>query len=185
MKVVPTTLPDVSIIEPEVFTDPRGYLFEAFHAARFQAHDLPASFAQDNISFSHQGVLRGLHLQHPQPQGKLVFVLEGEVFDVAVDVRLGSPTFGRWTGTPLSAANRRQMYIPPGLAHGYCVLSEHAILAYKCTCPYQPDAAFALAWDDPDLAIDWPLRRPLLSPTDAAAPRLRQIDPERLPRFGT
>ncbi len=184
MKLVPTRLPGVMIIEPRVFRDPRGYFLETWNQAAYAAEGLTASFVQDNLSYSHRGVLRGLHYQHPEAQGKLVYVLEGEVFDVAVDIRPGSPTFGQWTGAVLSAENRLQCYIPPGFAHGFVVTSETAKFAYKCTAFYQPRDEGSVLWNDPDLAIDWPVRSPILSSKDGEAPRLRDIPSQRLPRHG-
>lgn len=182
MKVEKTSLPGVLKITPQVFEDARGCFFEAYRAERYEAHGIPGSFAQDSVSESHRGVLRGLHFQWPNAQGKLVYVLRGEVFDVAVDVRPHSPTFRRWDGHRLSAANRAQLWIPEGFAHGFVVLSDTALFAYKCTARYDPRSEQAIRWDDPDLGIRWPVRAPVLSPKDAAAPLLREIDPTRLPR---
>ncbi len=169
------------MIEPDVFEDPRGYFFESYSARRFAERGLPASFVQDNVSRSCRHTLRGLHLQSPPfAQGKLVYALEGEVLDVAVDVRPGSPTFGSAVAQVLSEKNRRQFYVPPGLAHGFCVISEHAVVAYKCTQYYTPQAELSVLWSDPDLGIEWPTSTPLLSAKDAAAPRLRDIALERL-----
>lgn len=180
MNVTATRLPGVLLVEPRLFADDRGFFFESYHAPRYQAAGIPAPMVQDNISFSHRHVLRGLHLQNPNPQGKLVSVLAGEVFDVAVDLRLGSPAFGQWVGATLSAANRRQIWVPAGCAHGFCVTSETALVCYKCTDVYAPAAEFALVWNDPDIAIAWPTAAPVLSPKDAAAPRLADIDRARL-----
>ncbi|MGE3885940.1 MAG: dTDP-4-dehydrorhamnose 3,5-epimerase [Vicinamibacterales bacterium] len=178
-----TTLPDVLVIDPVVFGDHRGYFLEVWSREHYRGLGLPAAFAQDNVSRSDRGVLRGLHLQHPFAQGKLVHVLDGEIFDVAVDVRVASPTFGRWVGERLSGRNHRQLYIPPGFAHGFCVLSASALVAYKATEPYHPEAELGIAWNDPALNIDWPLAVPVLSPKDAAAPRLADVPLARLPRF--
>lgn len=183
MKVRETPLPGVLMVEPEVFGDGRGLFFETYRAQRYAEAGIPASFVQDNVSLSERGVLRGLHLQNPNPQGKLIYVLEGEVFDVAVDVRVGSPTFARWTGTVLSGENKLQLYIPEGFAHGFCVLSETALFAYKCTDVYTPASELSIIWNDPAIGIEWPVDGPLLSPRDAAAPRLGDIDPGRLPRY--
>ncbi|MFO0959103.1 MAG: dTDP-4-dehydrorhamnose 3,5-epimerase [Isosphaeraceae bacterium] len=183
MNVVPTALPGVVIIEPRAFRDDRGHFFESFSAAKYREAGLPDRFAQDNISFSKAGVLRGLHYQLPNAQGKLVSALRGSVFDVAVDIRRGSPTFGRWVGMVLSDENLRQMYIPEGFAHGFAVLSECAVFHYKCTASYDPQSEGSILWDDPDLGIDWPIRDALLSPKDAAAPRLAHIAPDRLFRY--
>jgi dTDP-4-dehydrorhamnose 3,5-epimerase len=185
VKVLRTDLPEVLLFEPVAHDDDRGRLFEAWHAARYAPHGLPAGFAQDVVVRSHPGVLRGLHLQHPGGQGKLIQALEGEVFDVAVDVRTGSPTFGRWVGAALSGENRLQAWIPEGFAHGYCVVGAvPALLTYKCSAPYRPEHELYVRWDDPDLAVRWPVRAPRLSPKDAAAPRLAEIPRARLPVFG-
>lgn len=173
MKVIPTELPGVLIIEPQVFGDARGFFLETWNAPRYAAAGIPIAFVQDNLSRSVRGTLRGLHFQEPDPQGKLVHVVEGAVFDVAVDVRRGSPHFGRWVGVELSLENKRQLWVPPGFAHGFCVLSAHAAFVYKCTALYAPQSDRGIAWNDPDLEIAWPIQDPLLSAKDAAAPRLR------------
>ena len=161
MKATPLAIPDVFLIEPQVFGDDRGFFFESFnHAAFEKAIGRRVSFVQDNHSKSVKDVLRGLHLQNPQPQGKLVRVVQGEVFDVAVDVRQDSPTYGRWVGEVLSAANKRQMWVPEGLAHGFLVLSEAAEFLYKTTDYYASAHEQCIAWDDPTLAIEWPLSGP-------------------------
>ncbi len=183
MKVTATDLPEVLLIEPAVFADGRGHFLETYHAERYAEAGLPVRFVQDNLSVSKAGVLRGLHLQHPQGQGKLVQVLAGEVFDVAVDVRVGSPSFGRWTGVTLSAESNWQLYIPEGFAHGFCVQSEIALFAYKCTDFYSAGSELSIRWDDPDIGIDWPVDAPVLSPKDAAAPLLRDVEPLRLPAY--
>lgn len=183
MKVVETSLPGVKVIEPAVFGDERGYLFEAYNADRFKKHGLDIAVVQTNISRSSRGVLRGLHFQWPRPQGKLVSVLEGEVYDVAVDVRIGSPTFGRWTGVMLTADNKRQLWIPEGFAHGFCVVSEHATFFYQCTDTYHPEFDGSIRWDDPSIGIDWPVSAPLLSGKDAGAPNLADAPPGRLPEY--
>ena len=169
MKAIPLAIPDVYLIEPQVFGDDRGFFFESFNHAKFEsAIGRPVSFVQDNHSKSVMGVLRGLHLQTPQPQGKLVRVVQGEVFDVAVDVRQGSPTYGQWVGERLSATNKKQLWVPEGLAHGFLVLSEAAEFLYKTTDYYAPQYDHCIAWDDPTLAIDWPLEGPpILSAKDA------------------
>ena len=184
MDVLTTRLPGVLIIEPRVFGDARGFFLESWHRERYATAGIDVDFVQDNLSYSARGVLRGLHVQHPHAQGKLVYVLQGEVFDVAVDIRLGSPTFGQCEAVVLSADNKRQFYIPPGFAHGFCVTSETALFAYKCTEFYSPADEFGIAWNDPDLAIAWPDAAPQLSAKDREAPRLRDIPRERLPRFG-
>lgn len=178
MKVIPTKLEGALIIEPKVFEDARGYFMETWHARRYREHGLPERFVQDNVSFSRKGVLRGLHYQHPNPQGKLVSVFQGEVFDVAVDLRSGSPTFGQWTSVILSSENHRQFYVPEGFAHGFAVLSDTALVHYKCTAFYDPAGDAGLRWDDPDLAIVWPVTDPVLSAKDAAAPLLREVPVE-------
>lgn len=168
MNIIPTDLPDVLIIEPKVFGDDRGFFFESFNAKVFEEHiGLPVNFVQDNHSRSLRGVLRGLHYQERNIQGKLVRVIQGEVLDVAVDVRRSSPTFGKWIAQQLSAENRRQLWIPPGFAHGFLVLSESAELLYKTTDYYNPGAEHSIRWDDPTLAIDWKLKGdPQLSAKD-------------------
>ncbi len=183
MKVTETSLPEVLLIEPQVFGDSRGFFYETYQSERYAEFGICGRFVQDNVSYSEQGVLRGLHLQNPKAQGKLVYVLQGEVFDVAVDVRTDSPTFGRWTAAFLSDENRQQFYIPEGFAHGFCVISKSALFAYKCTELYFPDGETAVAWNDPDIGIDWPIDRPSLSPKDNKAPLLRDINPARLPRY--
>jgi len=183
VKVSDTPLPGVLIIEPRVFDDARGFFMETWHQAHYQAVGLPAHFVQDNLSHSARGILRGLHFQNPHAQGKLLSVLQGEVFDVAVDIRVGSPTFGQWVGVVLSSGNRRQLYIPEGFAHGFCVTSETALLTYKCTDFYAPQAEGGLLWNDPDIGIEWPIRTPLLSAKDVAYPTLNTIPLGRLPRY--
>ena len=183
MKFIETTLPGCILVEPAVFGDARGSFFENWNAAKFAEAGIHASFVQANVSTSARGVLRGLHYQWPNPQGKLVQVLEGEVWDVAVDIRRGSPHFGRWTAAVLSAANRRQFWIPEGFAHGFVVLSEQAIFSYLCTALYDREADAGLRWNDGQLAIDWPVSEPSLSEKDAKAPFLADIAPERLPVF--
>jgi dTDP-4-dehydrorhamnose 3,5-epimerase len=174
VKIIPTDIPGVLIVEPKVFGDERGFFLETFHAKRYAEAGIPGPFVQDNYSRSVKGTLRGLHFQEPQSQGKLVQVVAGAVYDVAVDVRRGSPTFGKWVGGELSAENKRQFWIPPGFAHGFCVLSEFADFQYKCTALYAPEHERAILWNDPDLAIAWPLSgAPRLSSKDAAAPRLK------------
>jgi dTDP-4-dehydrorhamnose 3,5-epimerase len=185
MKVTATDLPGVLLVEPRVFADNRGQFWESFRTEPFATADLPTTFAQDNVSVSFRGVVRGLHLQHPHGQAKLVSVLEGEVFDVAVDVRPGSPTFGRWVGVTLSSLAPRLLYIPSGFAHGFAVLSERATFHYKCTDVYHPEAELGVRWDDPDLSIAWPVTDATLSRKDADLPRLRDIPREKLPAYST
>jgi dTDP-4-dehydrorhamnose 3,5-epimerase len=183
LKVVETDLPGCVVIEPQVFGDERGFFFESWNRERYAAHGLDMHFVQGNVSCSALGVLRGLHYQWPNPQGKLVSVLEGEVWDVAVDIRRGSPTFGRWTAAVLSADNKRQFWIPEGFAHGFVALSERALFTYLCTAPYDREADAAVRWNDASLAIDWPVAEPSLSPKDARAPMLADIPEERLPVY--
>ncbi|HET6397846.1 MAG TPA: dTDP-4-dehydrorhamnose 3,5-epimerase [Pseudoxanthomonas sp.] len=183
MRLIETDLPGCVVIEPAVFGDARGFFYEAWNAARYREHGLPDRFVQSNVSSSSRGVLRGLHYQWPNPQGKLVSVLEGEVYDVAVDIRRGSPRFGRWTAVVLSAENKRQFWIPEGFAHGFVVLSERALFSYLCTAPYDKAADAGVRWNDAGIGVDWPESAPLLSDKDAAAPFLDQIAPERLPVY--
>ncbi len=184
MKVFSTRLPDIKIVEPTVHTDGRGFFLETYQWERYGHHHIGPHFVQDNLSCSKHGTLRGLHLQWPYPQGKLIYVLQGEVFDVAVDVRVGSPTFGQWAGATLSDENKHQLWIPQGFAHGFCVLSETALVAYKCTDFYHKETEISLRWDDPDVQINWPLTDPQLSPKDAQAPYLADLTPDRLPCYG-
>ena len=183
MKVIETSLPGCVVIEPAVFGDARGMFFETWNAERFAAHGLPTKFVQSNVSTSVKGVLRGLHYQWPRPQGKLVSVLEGEVYDVAVDIRRGSPTFGRWEAVLLSADNHRQFWIPEGFAHGFAVLSERAVFSYLCTDVYVREADAGVRWNDAGIAVDWPVSAPTLSAKDEAAPVLADIPEDRLPVY--
>lgn len=183
MKIVETHLAGCVIIEPAVFGDPRGFFFESWNAERFGQADLPTHFVQSNVSRTTRNVLRGLHYQWPRPQGKLVSVLQGEVFDVAVDLRRGSSTFGKWDAAVLSASNKRQIWIPEGFAHGFAVLSEDAVFSYLCTDVYVKEADAGVRWNDPAIGIEWPVNSPLLSDKDQQAPLLSQIDPRRLPVF--
>ncbi|MBI5761488.1 MAG: dTDP-4-dehydrorhamnose 3,5-epimerase [Planctomycetales bacterium] len=181
MNIIKTKLPGVVIIEPQVFGDARGFFMETWNRSRYEAAGIPATFVQDNVSFSRYGILRGLHFQNPHPQGKLVYALQGEVFDVAVDIRPDSPTFGQWVSVVLSAENKQQMFVPAGYAHGFCVTSETALFAYKCTDVYTPAAEGCVLWNDPDLGIPWPVANPTLNSRDGQALRLRDIPRERLP----
>jgi dTDP-4-dehydrorhamnose 3,5-epimerase len=183
MKITQTKLPSVFVIEPDAFGDARGWFLETWSQNRYKQAGIKLPFVQDNVSYSAKGVLRGLHFQCPRSQGKFVQALSGEVFDVAVDIRLGSPTFGQWVGEILSASNHKQMYIPPGFAHGFCVLSETALFSYKCTDYYSPADERGIIFNDPDLKIDWPVGSPQVSKKDAAYPRLKDIPEEKLPRF--
>jgi dTDP-4-dehydrorhamnose 3,5-epimerase len=184
VKVTRTALPGVLLIEPKVFGDARGYFLESYSARRYAEAGIAATFVQDNVSLSQRGVLRGLHFQHPHGQGKLVSALRGEVFDVAVDVRRGSPRFGRWVGECLSSENKRQLYIPPGFAHGFLVTSEEALVAYKCTEYYRPEAERTIRWDDARIGIRWPIDGPVLSLKDNVAVALDAMPAELLPIFG-
>jgi dTDP-4-dehydrorhamnose 3,5-epimerase len=171
------SLPDVILIEVRAFEDERGLFMETYRAADFAAHGIAAPFVQDNYSYSTRGVLRGLHYQkEPAVQAKLVRVVLGQVYDVAVDIRVGSPTYGRWVGEVLSAENRRQLYVPPGFAHGFCVLGDAAGVAYKVTADYAPDLDRGIRWDDPLIGVQWPIADPVLSPKDAALPLLAEAD---------
>jgi len=166
VKVSPLELPGVMLIEPEVYEDARGFFMEIFHAARFREAGLEVRFVQENHSSSRHGTLRGLHYQNPHSQGKLLRVVRGEVYDVVVDLRVRSPTFSRWTGIRLGETNRRQLFVPPGFAHGFCVTSPVAEMVYKCTDFYHPECEHVIRWDDPELAIDWPLGDVILSEKD-------------------
>ena len=184
MKVIETELPDILVLEPRVFSDARGYFLETYSAERYRNAGLPDDFVQDNISFSSKGTLRGLHYQHPHGQAKLVQVLEGSVFDVAVDIRPDSPTFGRWHAVTLTAEKHNQMYIPTGFAHGFYVLSETALFSYKCSDYYVPETEGGIAWDDPDIGIRWPLSgEPTISEKDMKLGRLADLPAEKLPRM--
>jgi dTDP-4-dehydrorhamnose 3,5-epimerase len=184
MNVIGTALPGVYVIEPRVFREERGWLMESWNGPRYAGHataGIPLEFSQDNVSHSNAGVLRGLHYQMPIGQGKLVSVLEGEIYDVAVDIRPDSPTFRRWLGVALSSDNHRQLWVPVGFAHGFLARTASLVL-YKMTTPYDPQGQRAIRWSDGDLAIDWPRRDPLLSDKDASAPRLGEILVDDLPR---
>ncbi len=184
MNIQETDIPGVLIVEPQVHGDARGWFKETWQARRYAEAGIEGPFVQDNMARSRHGILRGLHLQHPHAQGKLVQVVLGEVFDVAVDVRRGSPWFGQWVGVILSADNHRQLWVPPGFAHGYVVTSSEAIFSYKCTEYYHPDTDLSIRWDDPDIGIDWPVvGPPLLSGKDASALLLEDVPPDRLPEY--
>lgn len=176
MKIIATEIPDVKIIEPRVFGDQRGCFFESYNQARYRDMGIDAQFLQDNVSCSTKGVLRGMHFQNPHAQGKLVTALLGEIYDVAVDLRVNSPTFSRWVGVHMNDENRRQLWIPAGFAHGFLVLSEKAMISYKCDGPYQPKAEHSLLWNDPDVGIRWPAENPVLSDKDATALTLRDLE---------
>ncbi len=180
MNVLSCELPGLIILEPKVFGDARGFFMEMWNQRRYHDAGITAEFVQDNISLSRRGTLRGLHSQNPSSQGKLVSVLGGEVFDVAVDLRRSSPTFGKWHGLHLSSENKRQFYIPPGFAHGFFVLSETAMFHYKCTDFYSPKDELTIRWDDPDIGIRWPMDQPMLSEKDAKGLPLREVPAEKL-----
>ncbi len=183
MKVSKTGLDGVLIIEPQVFGDERGFFLETYHQHRYREFGIHADFVQDNLSFSNRRTLRGLHFQHPYAQAKLVQVLQGEVFDVVVDIRPQSPSFGRWIGVYLSDTNKKQTFIPEGFAHGFCVISETALFQYKCSEFYAADCEGGINWNDPGLAIDWPFDDPIVSEKDRALPLLSEISTDRLPSF--
>lgn len=183
MKVIETRLPGVVVIEPQVFGDARGFFYESYNEAKYREAGIARRFVQSNVSRSARGVLRGLHYQWPNPQGKLVSVLEGEVYDVAVDIRHGSPTFGQSVGVMLTAQNHRHFWIPEGFAHGFCVVSEFATFAYQCTALYDAKADAGVRWNDAALGIDWPISEPLLSDKDGKAPLLAEVPVERLPVY--
>jgi dTDP-4-dehydrorhamnose 3,5-epimerase len=172
MRFTETSLPGVLLIEPDVFEDNRGFFMETYHHGKYASGGIDRIFVQDNYSYSIKGTLRGLHYQFPHPQAKLIFPISGEIYDVAVDIRSGSPTFGKWLGINLSSENKRQILIPEGFAHGFCVISDTARVLYKCTDFYYPEHDHGILWSDPALGIDWPVKKPLLSIKDARLPRL-------------
>jgi len=176
LKVEKTSLPGVVVILPEVHGDERGFFMETFHQGKFIEAGLPQAFVQDNHSRSAKGVLRGLHFQFPQWQGKLVRAINGEIFDVAVDVRIDSPSYGKWVGVTISAENKKQIYIPPGYAHGFCVISDFADVSYKCTSLYKPQDDKGIRWDDPDIGIEWPVENPIVSDKDQQAVLLKDLN---------
>lgn len=181
MNVQSFKFPGVRLIDPQVYKDDRGYFLETYHLEKYSKHNIPISFVQDNRSYSHKDVIRGLHIQIKYPQGKLVSVIHGEVFDVVVDVRRGSLFYGQWLGVNLSSSNHKQLYIPPGYAHGFCVLSYYAIVEYKCTDLYHAEDQITIAWNDPTIQIKWPTDNPVLSDKDKAGLFLTQIP--NLPRL--
>jgi dTDP-4-dehydrorhamnose 3,5-epimerase len=180
MHIIATEIEDVRIIEPQVFKDDRGYFLETYHLGRFESGGLPEIFVQDNLSFSLRNTLRGLHFQVTHPQAKLIQVIYGEIFDVAVDIRRKSPTFGSWVGVHLSEHNKRQVFIPKGFAHGFCVLSDSAYVAYKCSDFYAPDDEGGILWSDPAIGIEWPVRHPIVSAKDEQLPVISAIPPDKL-----
>jgi dTDP-4-dehydrorhamnose 3,5-epimerase len=184
MKIIDTELAGVRIIEPDVFPDDRGFFLETYHKERYNAFGIRTDFVQDNLSYSIKGTLRGIHFQHPHAQAKLVYVIAGEIFDVAVDVRKDSSTFGKWEGIILSGENHRQMYIPQGFGHGFCVLSDTVYFSYKCSDFYTPEDEGGILWSDPEIAIQWPVMNPIISEKDKKLPLLKEINPASLPRIG-
>lgn len=180
MNIMTTSLKGLLIIEPRVFKDNRGFFMETYNQNKYQKSGMNRHFVQDNLSYSRRSALRGLHFQIKHPQAKLVQVITGEIFDVAVDIRKGSPTFGNWTGVVLSDQNKRQMFIPEGFAHGFCVVSETAHFSYKCSDFYVPDDEGGIIWSDPDVGIDWPVKDPVISEKDKHYPRLCELPPEQL-----
>jgi dTDP-4-dehydrorhamnose 3,5-epimerase len=180
MNVLKCDIAGLVIIEPKVFGDARGFFVETWNRQRYAEAGLAADFVQDNLSLSRRGILRGLHFQNPNPQGKLLQVLQGEVFDVAVDLRRSSPTFGKWHGLVLNSENKRQFFVPPGFAHGFAVLSETALFHYKCTALYSPQDELAIQWNDPAIGIRWPLEEPVLSERDKRGLRLSEVSRDRL-----
>lgn len=183
LTVIPGALPGVLLVQPKVFPDARGYFTESYHAGKYADAGFTKPFVQDNYSYSVKGVLRGLHSQVKHPQGKLVFAVQGEIFDVAVDVRRGSPTFGKWEGHVLSSKNCHQLFVPEGFVHGFVVLSDSALVMYKCTALYNPHDEQGIAWNDPDIGIKWPVLQPVLGPKDVGLPYLRDLPADRLPVF--
>ena len=183
MKLTETELKGVLIIEPSVYEDARGFFLETYHQNRYREFGILPDFVQDNISFSKKRTLRGLHYQHPQDQAKLVQVAKGTVFDVVVDIRLGSPTFGKWSGTYLSGEESRQIFIPEGFAHGFCVISDYAVFMYKCSDFYARECERGILWSDPDLNIKWPVENALLSEKDMKLPRLKDLANDMLPVY--
>jgi dTDP-4-dehydrorhamnose 3,5-epimerase len=183
MKVTKSILQGAMVFEPKVFGDDRGFFMETWNYNRYKEAGLDVKFVQSNLSKSSKGVLRGLHFQEPNPQGKLVQILTGEVFDVAVDIRKGSPTFGQWHAEILTGDNHKQFYIPEGFAHGFCVLSDIAIFSYMCTNFYDATTENSLLWNDPQIAIDWPIDNPLLSDKDKNGLELKAFNPNKLPVF--
>jgi dTDP-4-dehydrorhamnose 3,5-epimerase len=183
MKILPSSLPEILTIEPSVFQDKRGFFMETYQQRRYTEAGIQRVFVQDNLSRSVHGTLRGLHYQVKHAQAKLIQVIRGAIFDVAVDIRRGSPYFGQWEGVDLSDENRRQLFLPEGFAHGFCVLSESAYVLYKCTDFYAAEDEGGILWADPDLAIKWPISEPLLSEKDSQLPCLADIPPERLPVY--
>ena len=183
MNIISGSMEGLFIIEPKIFEDKRGFFMETYNQKRYNASGINTTFVQDNLSYSLKNTLRGLHFQNKYPQAKLIQVISGEIFDVAVDLRPGSSTFGKWTGFHLSDENRRQVFIPEGFAHGFCVLSEFALFYYKCSDFYQPDDEGGILWSDPDIGIDWPVENPIISEKDKQNHKLSGLTVEQLPSF--
>ena len=183
IKYTETDLPGVLLIEPRVFKDSRGFFMETFHQKKYAEAGIDHAFIQDNYSHSTRGTLRGLHYQLEHPQAKLVYVIKGEIYDVAVDIRRGSPGFGKWTGQYLSCKNKRQIFIPEGFAHGFCVISETADVLYKATDLYKPDDEYGVLWSDPTIRIDWPIKVPIVSDKDKQFPGLQDVPEQHLPIY--
>jgi dTDP-4-dehydrorhamnose 3,5-epimerase len=183
LQVIPQDIPEVKLVIPQVFGDARGFFQETFKAEAYREAGIDADFVQDNWSRSVKGTLRGLHYQLPNPQDKLVWVVRGEIYDVAVDIRRGSPTFGRWVGAVLSEANHHQFFIPAGFAHGFCVMSDEVDFMYKCSAVYSPKDEKGILWSDPALAIPWPVQAPILSKRDVALPPLQRMSDQDLPAY--
>lgn len=180
---IPTTLPGVVVIEPQVHGDHRGFFLETYHVHKYREFGIEKEFVQDNVSHSSHGILRGLHYQLRHPQAKLISVLRGEIFDVAVDIRHGSPTFGRWESCLLSSENHKQLYVPEGFAHGFCVLSEEVDVMYKCTDIYYPEDEYGVFWSDSMIGVNWPIEEPILSKKDSVYPFLKEISKDYLPSY--
>ena len=183
MKIIPTSLEDVLLIEPDIFKDSRGFFMETYQKQKYATKSMDCSFVQDNLSFSNKHTLRGLHYQLNHPQAKLICVVKGAIFDVAVDIRYGSPTFGQWTGAELSDANMRQLFVPKGFAHGFCVISETAYVIYKCSDFYAPEDEQGILWSDPDIDITWPSSSPVLSLKDKQLACLKDLHKKLLPMY--
>jgi len=183
VKIIETSLPGVFFVEPDVYRDSRGSFMESYHEKKYSEKGIAEIFVQDNYSHSKRGTLRGLHYQLRHPQGKLVFVITGEIFDVAVDIRRGSPTYGKWVGSLLSEENKRQIFVPTGFAHGFCVLSETVDVIYKCTDFYESADEYGILWADPSVGINWPINNPILSEKDRSYPRLSEVAEDLLPTY--
>lgn len=183
MKILTTSIEGILIIEPKIFKDKRGYFMETYNQSRYNESGINRTFVQDNLSYSLKNTVRGLHFQIKHPQAKLIQAISGEIFDVAVDLRPGSSTFGKWTGIHLSDENRRQVFIPEGFAHGFCVLSEFALFCYKCSDFYTPDDEGGIVWSDPSIGIEWPVESPIISEKDNQFQKLSDLTPEQLPSF--